>query len=81
MANVYVERDRRGGLREPPSRAMSSRTTSTAFSAVSLPNRTQLGPGQELHTAVIEARGHAKAVELYLMQPLRPRRRLFDQLG
>jgi hypothetical protein len=42
MANVYVERDRRGGLREPPSRAMSSRTTSTAFSAVSLPNRTQL---------------------------------------
>jgi hypothetical protein len=39
------------------------------------------GPGQKLHAAIIEARGHAKAVQFDFMQPLRPRRRLLDRLG
>jgi hypothetical protein len=28
--------------------------------------------GQQLHTAIVDARGHAVTVELDLMQPLRP---------
>jgi hypothetical protein len=36
---------------------------------------------QELGAAVVDARGHAKAVQFYFMQPLRPGRRLFDRLG
>ena len=39
------------------------------------------GPGQELHAAVVDARGHAIAVQLDLVHPLRPRRRLLDRLG
>ena len=39
------------------------------------------GPSQKLHAPVVDARGHAIAVELYFMQPLRPRRRLLDRLG
>src|ERR1700722_15319133 len=38
------------------------------------------GPGQQLRLAVVDARRHAKSVELYLMQPLRPRRWLLDRL-
>jgi hypothetical protein len=34
-----------------------------------------------LRAAVVDARGHAIAVELDLMHPLRPRRRLLDRLG
>ena len=30
---------------------------------------------------MVEARGHAKAVQFYFMQPLRPRRRLLDRLA
>ena len=30
------------------------------------------GPGQQLRTAVVDPRGHAKAVQLYFVQPLRP---------
>ena len=36
------------------------------------------GPGQQLHPAVVDARGHAKAVELDLVHPLRPGGRLLD---
>ena len=36
---------------------------------------------QELRATVVDARGHAKAVEFYFMQPLRSRRSLLDQLG
>jgi hypothetical protein len=32
----------------------------------------EAGPGQELHASIVDAGGHAKAVELYFMQPLRP---------
>ena len=39
------------------------------------------GPGQELHAAIVDARGHTIAVELDLVHPLRPRRRLLDRLG
>ena len=31
----------------------------------------QSGPGQKLHAAIVDARGHTIAVELDLMQPLR----------
>jgi hypothetical protein len=31
--------------------------------------------------AVVDPRGHTVAVEFYLIQPLRPRRRLLDGLG
>jgi len=41
----------------------------------------EAGPSQKLHSAVIDARGHAKAVEFDFMQPLRPRGRLLDRLG
>ena len=41
----------------------------------------EAGPGQELHAAIVDAGGHAKAVELDFMQPLRPRGGLFDELG
>jgi hypothetical protein len=37
--------------------------------------------GQKLRPALIVASGHAITVELYLMQPLRPRGRLLDQFG
>ena len=37
------------------------------------------GPGQQLRMAIVDARGHTIAVELDLMQPLRPRRRLLDR--
>jgi hypothetical protein len=30
------------------------------------------GPSQDLRAAMVDARRHAKAVQLYLMQPLRP---------
>jgi hypothetical protein len=40
----------------------------------------EAGPGQKLHAAVVDARGHAKSVEFDFVQPLRPRRRLFDRL-
>ena len=30
------------------------------------------GSGQQLRTAVVDPRGHAVAVELYFVQPLRP---------
>jgi|ERR1700722_17926479 hypothetical protein len=30
------------------------------------------GPRQELHPATVDAGGHPKAVQFYLMQPLRP---------
>jgi hypothetical protein len=36
------------------------------------------GASQELHAAVVDARGHAIAVQFDFMQPLRPRRRLLD---
>ena len=39
------------------------------------------GPSQQLHAAVVDARGHAIAVQLDFVQPLRPRRRLLDRLG
>ena len=38
-------------------------------------------PGQKLHAAVVDPRGHAKAVELDLMYPLRPGGWLLDGLG
>ena len=41
----------------------------------------QPGPCEQLRAAVVDARGHAIAVELDLMHPLRPRRRLLDRLG
>jgi hypothetical protein len=41
----------------------------------------EAGPGQELHAAIVDAGGHAKTVQLDFMQPLRPRRGLFHQLG
>jgi hypothetical protein len=34
-----------------------------------------------LHSAVVDARGYAEAVELYFVHPLRPGGRLFDRLG
>jgi hypothetical protein len=40
----------------------------------------QAGSGQELHTAIIDARGHAIAVELDFVDPLRAGRRLLDRL-
>jgi hypothetical protein len=39
------------------------------------------GPGQQLRAAVVDARGHAIAVELDLVHPLRSRRWLLDRLG
>ena len=39
------------------------------------------GSGQELHAAIVDARGHTIAVQFDFMQPLRPRRRLLDRLG
>jgi hypothetical protein len=39
------------------------------------------GSGQQLRMAVVDARGHAKAVQFDFMQPLRPRRWLLDWLG
>ena len=41
----------------------------------------EAGSSQELRAAMIDARGHAKAVQLYLMQPLRPGRSLLDRLA
>src|ERR1700722_13989703 len=41
----------------------------------------QARSGQELHAAVIDARGHTVAVELDLMDPLRPRRGLLNRPG
>ena len=41
----------------------------------------EAGPGEQLYAAIVEARGHAIAVQLYFMHPLRPRRRLLDRLG
>jgi hypothetical protein len=32
----------------------------------------EAGPRQQLHTFIIDPRGHTIAVELYLMHPLRP---------
>jgi hypothetical protein len=40
----------------------------------------EAGARQKLGLAALDARRHAKTVELDLMQPLRPRRGLFDQL-
>jgi hypothetical protein len=39
------------------------------------------GPGQELHTAIVDPRRHTIAVQLDLVQPLRARGRLLDRLG
>jgi hypothetical protein len=39
------------------------------------------GAGQKVHRAAIEARMHAVAVELDFVQPVRPIRRLVDELG
>src|SRR5262249_27127556 len=41
----------------------------------------EAGARQKLHAAIINTRGHAKAVELYFVQPLRARRRLLHRLG
>ena len=38
------------------------------------------GPSQKLNAAVVDARGHAEAVEFDFMQPLRARGRLLDRL-
>ena len=46
-----------------------------------LPVQSRPGPGQKLHAAIVDARGHAIAVELDLVHPLRPRGRLLDRLG
>ena len=32
----------------------------------------EAGPGQELHTSIVDASGHAKAVKFYFVYPLRP---------
>ena len=32
-------------------------------------------PGHGLHAAIVDARGHAKAVQFYFVDPLRPRGR------
>ena len=45
-----------------------------------LPGGVEASPGQELHAAVVDPRGHAEAVELYFVDPLRPRGRLLDGL-
>ena len=37
-----------------------------------LPLQIEPGSSQQLHTAVVDARGDAKAVELDLMEPLGP---------
>jgi hypothetical protein len=39
------------------------------------------GPGEQLDAAIVDPRGHAKAVKLDLMHPLRSRGRPFDGLG
>ena len=36
---------------------------------------------QEMRTAIVDTCGHTVTAQLYLVQPLRPRRRLFDRLG
>ena len=41
----------------------------------------EAGSGEELHAPVVDARGHAIAVQLDFVNPLRPRWRLFDRLG
>ena len=41
----------------------------------------EAGPSQQLHAPVVDARGHPIAVQLYFVQPLRPRRWLLDRLG
>ena len=41
----------------------------------------EAGSGQELHAAIVDARGHAIAVELDFVDPLRAGRRLLDRLG
>jgi hypothetical protein len=38
-------------------------------------------PREKLHTTVVDPRRNAKAVKLDFVDPLRPRRRLRDQLG
>ena len=39
------------------------------------------GPGQQLPVSIVDERSHAKAVQFYLMQPLRTRGRFLDRLG
>ena len=41
----------------------------------------EAGSGEELHTAVVDARGHAKAVQFDLVHPLRACGGLLDRLG
>jgi hypothetical protein len=41
----------------------------------------EAGPSEQLDAVVVDARGHPIAVQLYFVQPLRPRRRLLDWLG
>ena len=36
---------------------------------------------QQLRTTIVDAGGNALAVQLYVVQPLRPRRWLLDELG
>jgi hypothetical protein len=48
-----------------------------AFGYVSL----EPGPSHQLHAAIVDPRGHTIAVQLYLVQPLRPRRWFLDGLG
>ena len=40
----------------------------------------EAGPGKELHAAIVDARGHAIAVEFDFVDPLRAGRRLLDRL-
>ena len=41
----------------------------------------EASPGQELHAAIVDPRGHAEAVQLDFVDPLRPRGRLLNRLG
>ena len=41
----------------------------------------EAGSGEELHTAVVDARGHPEAVQFDLVHPLRPCGGLLDRLG
>jgi hypothetical protein len=41
----------------------------------------EAGPSQELYVSIVDARGHAKAVQFYFMELLRPQRWFLDRRG
>ena len=48
------------------------RFVSAAAAAWIFGSPVEASPSQQLHAPIVDARGHAKAIELYLMQPLGP---------